>query len=271
MVSEKKISEVKELVKLMEKYPVIGIVDLFKTPSKQLQKIRKSVRGSVLIKMVKKSIMKHAIEEVKKENLKKLNEFDVKKPAIVFTELDSFKLSRLFEKNKSSDYANEGDIAPYDIVVHEGPTKLPAGPAIGELQRAKIPAMVKEGKIHVSKDTVVVKKNKVITAEIANILKKLEIQPIEIGINLIATWENGIVFDKSVLGVSEEEFIGKLVSCYNYALNLAVNIEYPTIDSIKVLLQKAYLSAKSVNDIIKSSNQEVSKMEITKEKVENNA
>jgi large subunit ribosomal protein L10 len=254
MVSKKKVSEVTALVELMKGYPVIGLADLFKMPSRQLQNIRKNVRDSILIKMIKKSMVSRALEELKNESLGKLNEFEVKNPAILFTNLNPFKLSRLFEKNKSKTYAKSGDIAPYDLVIHEGPTKLPAGPAIGELQRAKIPAMVKEGKIHVSKDTVVVKKGGIITGDMSNLLKKLDVQPIEIGIDLVAVWENGVIFDKSVLKINEEEFLGKLVSCYNNAMNLAVNIGYPTKGSIKILLQRAYLSAKNIGEYTKFLN-----------------
>lgn len=246
MVSQKKLSEVKDIIENSNQYSVIGIVDLAKMPSKQLQAIRKEIRGNVIIKMYKKRLIERAFKEMNKEGLMKLYEYDPRKPALVFSKLDPFKLYKLFEKSKNPTFAKEGDVAPYDIVIHEGPTKLPAGPAIGELQRAKIPAMVKEGKIHVSKDTVVAKKGTVISAELATLLKKLEIQPMEIGVNLLGVWENGIVFDASILLIREDEYMQQFQTAYQHALNLAVGITYPTKDSIKLLLQKAYRNAKSV-------------------------
>ncbi|MCX8178284.1 MAG: 50S ribosomal protein L10 [Candidatus Aenigmarchaeota archaeon] len=246
MVKQEKIQAMKEIIESCKKHPVIGIIDMYKIPSKQLQSIRKDLRSQLVIKMYKKKIIQKAFSETKLENLMKLYDYDPKKPGLVFSNVNPFKLYKLFDKSKTPTFAKEGDIAPYDIIIKEGPTKLPAGPAIGELQRAKIPAMVKEGKIHVSKDTVVVKKGAVITAEMASLLKKLEIQPMEMGVNVLAAWENGILFDSSVLAVNEKDYFEKLQLAYQNALNLSVGIAYPTKDSVKLLIQKAFINAKTL-------------------------
>ncbi len=246
MVRDEKTAALKEIMENAKKYPVIGIVDLYKMPSRQLQAIRKDLRGNVIIKMYKKKIIQKAFSELGMKNLLKLYDYDPKKPALIFSKTNPFKLYKMFEKSKTPTFAKEGDVAPYDIIVKEGPTKLPAGPAIGDLQRAKIPAMVKEGKIHVSKDTLVAKKGSVITAELASLLKKLEIQPMELGINLLAAWENEIIFDSAILAVNEEEYKIKLTQAYQNALNLSVGIAYPTKENIAILLQKAFMHAKSL-------------------------
>ncbi len=251
MVTESKKEEVKKLAEMMQKYPVIGLVDLFKMPSRQLQAIRKDLRGIAEIKMVKKRLIALAIKEAKRKGLEKLFEIDTKEPTIIFANENPFKLYKLLEMRKSATYTKEGDIAQKDIVISEGPTKLSAGPAIGELQRAKIPAMVKEGKIHVSKDTVVAKKDSVITADTANILKKLDIQPMEIGINLVAAWEDGYIYGKDVITVKTEDYINRILQAHSYALNLSVNAGYPTKESIKLMLQKAFLNAKTLGSKVK--------------------
>ena len=72
MVSEKKKQEVVEIKELIEKYPVVGLIDLFKMPSRQLQFIRKSMRNDALIKMCKKSVLLLALKNVtKKKNIQK--------------------------------------------------------------------------------------------------------------------------------------------------------------------------------------------------------
>jgi len=247
MVSEKKEKEVKEIKELIEKYPVIGVLDLFKMPSRQLQSIKKELRGKVKIRMYKKRLVKLALERVKnKKNIKKLNELEPKEPALIFTEMNPLKLYRVLDKNKSPTYARANDVAQKDIVIPSGPTNLPAGPAIGELQRVKIPALVKEGKIHVRKDTTVVKEGETITKQVANLLKKLKIQPAEIGISILGAWEDGEIFKVDILAVSEEEYIDKIKSAFINSLNLCVNVCYPNKESIKVLLKKAYQNARSV-------------------------
>jgi large subunit ribosomal protein L10 len=247
MVSERKKQELAEIKELIEKYPVVGLIDLFKMPSRQLQSVKKAVRKNALIKMCKKNVLLLALKNVTgKENIQKLSEIDVKEPTLIFSNLDSFKLFKILSKNKSPRYAKPGDVVMNDIMVPAGPTSMLAGPAIGEFQRAKIPAMVKEGKIHVREDTVVVKKNDAISAQLANILKKLDIQPIEIGINVLALWENGTLYCKEILDVNEEAYIQNIREGYIQALNLSVNIGYLNKESIKILLLKGYQQAKGL-------------------------
>ena len=258
MVSERKKQEVNEIRELIEKYPVIGILDLFKMPSRQLQFIRKSLRGNVLMKMSKKRLIKLVLKDVKgKKDIEKLDKLTPKEPAVVFTEMNAFELFKVLKKNKSLRYAKENDIAPDDIVVRAGPTSLMAGPAIGELQRVKIPAMVKEGKIHVREDTIVAKKGEIISSQLANILKKLDVQPIEVDINLLGVWENGIIYEKEVLDVDEELYTQNIKQAYNYALNLCVNVCYPNRESIKILLRKAYRNGKNLGIKAKFLDKEV--------------
>jgi large subunit ribosomal protein L10 len=247
MVSEKKKQELAEIKELIEKYPVVGLLDMFKMPSRQLQYVRKSIRKDALIKMCKKNVLLLALKNITgKENIQKLSEIDAKEPTLIFSNIEPFKLFRVLNKNKSTRYAKTGDVVINDIIVPAGPTSMLAGPAIGEFQRAKIPAVVKEGKIHVREDTVVAKKNNVISDQIANILKKLDIQPIEVGINVLALWENGAIYGKEILDVNQETYIQNIREAYNHALNLSVNIGYPTKESIKILLIKAYQHAKSL-------------------------
>jgi large subunit ribosomal protein L10 len=247
MVSEKKKQELAEIKELIEKYPVVGLLDMFKMPSRQLQYVRKSIRKDALIKMCKKNVLLLALKNITgKENIQKLSEIDAKEPTLIFSNIEPFKLFRVLSKNKSTRYAKPGDVVMNDIIVSAGPTSMLAGPAIGEFQRVKIPAVVKEGKIHVREDTIVAKKNDVISDQIANILKKLDIQPVEVGINVLALWENGVIYGKEILDVNQETYIQNIREAYNHALNLSVNIEYPTKESIKILLVKAYHHAKNL-------------------------
>jgi len=197
--------------------------------------------------MCKKSVLLLALKKVTgKKDIQKLSEFEVKEPTLILSNIDAFKLFKTLKKSKSPGYAKPNDIATHEIMVSAGPTSLMAGPAIGEFQRAKIPAMVKEGKIHVRQDTVVVKKGNVISNQLANILKKLDIQPMEIGINVLSVWENGIIYNREILDVDEEVFMQELSKAQIYALNLSVNIHYPNKGSIKFLILNGYRHGKNL-------------------------
>ena len=71
---ERKKKEVEEMKKLLDDYPVIGVVNLHKMPSAQLQNIRKTLSGEAKIKMSKKTLMKFALEKCKHKKMKELEE-----------------------------------------------------------------------------------------------------------------------------------------------------------------------------------------------------
>ena len=246
MVSEKKKVAVKELRGELEKYPVIGMLDMFKLPSRQLQEIRDSLRGKAVIKMVRKNTMKLAMENVKIQGLKKLEDEIKNQPALLLSEINPFELARIIESSRSFAPAKPGDIAAKDIFVKEGPTNLRPGPVIGELQRVKIPAGVEGDKIVVKKDTVVVKKGEEITKPLADVLMKLVVEPVEISLNLLAVCDRGTIYAKDLLFIPREKYENDLISAYKCAFNLALNIGLPTSDTLPLLLAKAHQEAKSL-------------------------
>lgn len=243
MVKEEKLKQVEELKKMIDAYPIICILDMFKLPSKQLQEIQKKIRGKAMIKMTKKSLLKLAIKGSSRQKIQELEKSIPQQPAMIFTELEPFRFYSMIDKMRSAAAAKEGDTAPSDILVTAGPTNLLPGPAISELTRVGIPAGVEEGKIAVKKDVVVAKKGDKISSHLASALRKLNIEPMEIGLNIVAIYDNGMIYGKDALSFVNV-FPEKLKEGFNYALNLSVSISYPTKDNIKFLLAKAFNSAK---------------------------
>ena len=246
MVNPKKIKEVEELTSLIDSYPVVGIVDLTKLPSRPLQLMRKKLRGNAVIRVSKKTLIKFAIEKSKKPEIKKLLDYLQGQPALILSKINPFKLYKILQTEKTPAPAKEGDIAPKDIVIKAGPTPLPSGPVISLFQKLKIPIMVQEGKIHVREDTVVAKKGETITAEAASLLSKLGIEPMEITLNLVAAYEEGVVYPKDVLAVDEEAYKKSLIEAYLNALKLSLGIVWPTKDTIEFLIKKAFIQAKAL-------------------------
>jgi len=248
MVSEKKKQTVKEVSGKIGDYKVIGILDMFKLPSGQLHEIRESLREVATIRMMKKRLMKLILEKSELKGVSKLSEYLQGEPAFLFSNTDPFKLARIIDKSKSSAPAKPGDISPKDIVIKAGPTPLPTGPVIGEFQRAKIPASVEGEKISIRQDTVIVKEGEAISSEVAGILSKLEIKPMEIGLNLLAAWEDGYIYEKDILFRDLQEYIDHINQAYSNAFNLAFNAGYVTKDNIRLLLSKAHSEAMSLAD-----------------------
>jgi large subunit ribosomal protein L10 len=248
LVKEEKIKQVEELKKNFEKYSTVCLLDMFKLPSKQLQQIAKKLKGMAKIKMVKKSILLHAIKSSNKEKISELEKYLPSIPALIFTNLEPFKFYSIVDKLKSLAFAKEGDIAEEDIEVKAGPTTLLPGPVIGELSRAGIPVGVEEGKIAIKKDIIVARKGEKISKMLADALKKLKIQPIKVGLNVVAAYQNGKIYLKDTLELIKI-YPEKLKEALNQALNLSINVCYPTKENIKFLLTKAFNTAKSLEKI----------------------
>jgi len=249
MVKEEKLKAVEMLRNELEKAPVIGLIDMHKMPSKQLQEIRKSLRGKAKIKMVKNIILKFAINGAKKEKIKDIEAFMPKQPAIILTDLDAFRLYAFVNKLRFKTFAKEGDVAKEDIWVSAGPTSLMAGPAISELQQAGVPASIESGKIVVRKDACIVKEGETISAAKANALRKLKIEPMEVLLNIAAVYTNGDIYTKDVL-ILTTEYPRMLSQAFNNALNLSVSIAFPVKENIKHLLTKASQAAKAISNLV---------------------
>ena len=245
-MKEWKKQKVEELSKLIESHPVVGIINMYKMPAPQLQIMRKELKNKARIIMSKKSFMTRALEKVGKSGVKKLEEHMKGQPAFIFTEMNPFELFKYLKENKTPAPAKAGDIAPKDIVVKKGDTGIPAGPAIGQLSDAGIISKVQDGKIHVIKDVTVVKEGEEIKQNVASVLNMLGIQPMEIGLDLAAVYENGIIFDKKTLDIDEEEYMNRLNNCIIDAINLSLNSSYLTKITVPIAIQKAFREAKAL-------------------------
>ncbi len=246
MVSDKKRAVLKEISSSIEKNPVVGIVDMHNLPARQLFSIKQQLKGKAVIRMVKKRVIKLALEQSKKPGIKGLEGKIQNQPALLFSDSNPFELAHTIAKSVSKALAKAGDIAPSDIVIPAGPTNLPPGPAIGELQKAKIPAGVEGDKIVVKKDTRVAKEGEEISADVADVLAKLGIEPMEISLNLVAVWDDGTVFGKDILFIPTEHYIDQIKSAYSNAFNFALNIDYLTSDTLPLLMSKAHQQAMSL-------------------------
>ena len=223
-------------------------------PGRQLHMIRGKLRDQVLIKMTKKRLLKLAIEKIKdnKKDIEKILEYAKEgMPAILFTRENPFKIAKVIDKNKSKTGMKPGQKAPYDIIIPKGPTPFAPGPVISELAGLKIKAGVVNGKIEIKEDAHVLKEGEVCSAALAGMLMRLSIEPMEIGLNLVAVYENGIIYDKKVLSFDDDKFKSDIAQAHTWALNLAVEAKYFNKESVELMIQKAEREAKALESVTK--------------------
>jgi large subunit ribosomal protein L10 len=236
-----------ELQHLPTEYNVLALSKMTKVRATQLMTIRKKFRNDIKIKVIKDKVAIRAFEKVKSvvglENLSKQLEGQC---ALIFTNINPFKLNLIFAQNKVFLPAKGGDIATKEIVVPAGNTGIAPGPVLSEFKAANVPTKIDQGTIWVSKDTLVAKPTDVISTQLASLLSKLNVKPIEAGISVNFAVAEGLVFHDHDLLINLAEYKDELVKSFEQAVALATEAGYMTPETVNPLLVKAQQEARSL-------------------------
>ncbi|VVB71614.1 50S ribosomal protein L10 [uncultured archaeon] len=244
-VPDWKVKDVEELVEKISKSRVVGVVGVREIPASNLQQMRGNLRGNVEIRMVRNTIARRALE-ASAPDIKKLADFIEDQTALIFCDDNPFKLNSLLEKGKQPMPIKAGARAPKDIVVEAGETSFSPGPMVGKLQAAGIPAAIKGGKVVINQKITLAKEGEVVSAKTADILKTMEIFPRNVGLELRAAYESGLIFKSKDLFIDVESQISELCTASAKAFSFAVEIGYATPETVGPMLQKAQTKARGL-------------------------
>src|SRR3989344_5183578 len=280
-VSERKKKEVIKLKRLIKDYPVIGLVDITSLPSPQLQKMRKNLKDDMTIYVSKKRLIQMVLDQSKDiKGIGELKSYLRGMPALILSKEDPFKLAKVLRNNKSRAPAKPGQVAPNNILVNKGPTSFAPGPIISELTSVGLKASVEAGKIVIKEDKIVAKEGDIIGPKLADVLAKLKIEPMEVGLNVSAILQGGVIYGKDVLSIDEKQYLENLRVASREAFALGLSVGYVTKENINFLIQRTYNEAKAllleskfvtsenIKDVLSKIEQEVSAV---KEKIEEGA
>ncbi|MDI9610027.1 MAG: 50S ribosomal protein L10 [Archaeoglobales archaeon] len=239
-----KITQVEELKKIISSHRVLALANFEKVPASLMQKVKRELKGSAEVRVVKKTLLNIALESFDK-GYEKLKDYAKGQVAIIATNENPFKLYKRLEGLKIDAPLKPNQLSPIDVVVNEGPTSLPPGPAMAELQMAGIPAAVEKGKVVIKTKATVVKAGDVVKPEVAKALEKLNIKPLKIGLETIAVYD-GVILTPELLKIDEEAILKDFQNAYRIAMNLAVNCGYVTKETAEILLIKGFMDAKTL-------------------------
>lgn len=232
-----------ELAGMFERYPVVGILDIADLPATQFQQIRRRLRGQAEIVVSKNTLLSLSIEQAagrKDPKFRELLDHLQGPSALVFSRVNPFKLSKVLWASRMSAPVKAGMRSPKDITILAGETDFAPGPIVGELQRIGIKARIHAGKVVVLEDSPVLKQGGIVTREVADALAKFGIRPLELGLELRAAYEAGMIYSAEVLTIDEEKVIGQLREAYLGAVNISVNANYPIRATIGISIAKAF-------------------------------
>ena len=282
-IQEKKYPEKKkimyeELQKLPTQYNIVALSKMSKVRATQLMSIRKKFKNEIIIKVIKNKIAIKAFENVKNvQGIEELSKELEGQCALMFTNINPFKLNLIFSKNKVFLPAKGGDVTNKEIIIPAGNTGINPGPVLSEFKEANVPTKIDQGTIAVTRDTVVAKPGTEISQKLASLLSKLNVKPIEAGIAVNYAISEGLQFSEKDLFIDLEEYqteiqrsaseafafateIGYmteetikpiLAAAHNKALNLALESGYTSKDTIEGVLQRAHNKAQNISHKIK--------------------
>ncbi|MHA1490834.1 MAG: 50S ribosomal protein L10 [Promethearchaeota archaeon] len=250
-IQQWKLQEVEDLVELFKTYKNIAVIVVAKINDKQIQFIRKQLRGKAVIKMSKKSLQIRAIKKYEKQSKKKnLNELANNisgQSSLVFTNMEILELKNVFIDNEWMVPAKSDEITPVDIWVPEGDTGFPTGQVISELNMTlRLPTRIQNDTIWIREPTRTHKTGDFVSVKEAAILKKLGIMPIKSLIKIHLAWSNGEIIPSEVLYLDLEKFQQEFISCYLTAQKIALELEIIDKETIEPLMQKAFREALGV-------------------------
>jgi len=249
-IPETKINRIKELTDLIKNKKTILIASIKNIPASQFQEIGKKLRGKVIIKVPKKSLMFRTLDSSGKDEIKKIKEYIQDNIAILFSDMDCFELASELIESKSPAKAKAGQEAPENIEIQAGPTDLIPGPAISELGALGIQIQIDKGKINIKEPKVIVKKGEKISENAAGIMSKLDIKPFSIGfipLSAFDTQENKLYLN---IKIDKEKTIADLKEAFGRALPFSVSVGYVSKDTIGFMIQKAGAYANKINRIM---------------------
>ena len=243
-VLQEKISEVEEIIQIVKQYKVIGIANLQKVRSAQLQEFKKNLADKVYMRVVKNTIMKISIEKcTEKAELKKLEEYLTGSNVYLFTDLNPFRLALLLERGKVKTTAKSGDIAAFDVIVPAGNTGQPPGPIISQLNAVGLPTRIESGSVWINKDTLVVRKGETISERLASVLSKLGIKPVEAGLIMKVAFDDGLIITQKQMQIDISETKQIIEKAHLSAFAVSLSIAYPTAENTVMLLHVAHREA----------------------------
>jgi len=236
-----------KLIKLLDEYPKVFIVGADNVGSAQMAKIRRALRGKAVLlmgknTMIRKAIRGHIENNKNLENLLPLVRGNI---GFVFAKDDLQDIKKKITELKVAAPAKPGTIAPVDVVVPAGPTGMePTQTSF--LQALNIQSKITRGQVEIIQDVHLIKAGTKVGASEANLLAKLEIKPFAYGLIIKSVYDEGSVYDASILEMTDEMVLGKFQSGVRNVASLSLALHYPTVASVPHSVVNGYKRVLSI-------------------------
>jgi len=237
-----------KLGKLLEEYPKIIIVGADNVGSNQMQKIRKSLRGKAVLLMGKNTMVRKAVRGAAEsnENLTALLPHIKNNVGLLFAKDDLGAIKKIILENKVSAPAKVGAISPTDVIVPAGPTGMePTQTSF--LQALSIPSKIVKGQVEIANDVKLLSAGQKVGSSEAALLAKLSIKPFFYGLGILKIYDEGSIYDASVLDMTDDVILQKFSAGLKNVASISLALGKPSLASLPHLLKKGYKNVLSVS------------------------
>jgi len=260
-VDQRKQNYFAKLNQLLDEYPKVLIVEADNVGSNHMQKIRTALRGEAVLLMGKNTMIRKAIRLTleKNPNLESLLPLVRGNIGFVFTKGDLTSVRDKIRAHKVAAPAKAGTVAPSDVIIPKGNTGMePTQTAF--LQALNIPSKINKGQIEIVSDVHLIKVGTKVGSSEATLLLKLNIKPFSYGLAIKSVYDNGSVYDQSVLDLTDEDLLGKFRAGVQNIASIGLEIGYPTIASLPHALVTGFKNVISVGLVAGASFPQLEKV-----------
>jgi large subunit ribosomal protein LP0 len=239
--SARKVAYFDQLVELLDTYKKVLVVEADNVGSNHMQKIRQSTRGEAVLLMGKKTMMRCVVRQhaEKNPNLEALVPHLHGNVGLVFTDKDMKVVRDKLTSLKVSAPAKAGSFAPNDVIVPAGNTGMePTQTSF--LQALNIASKINKGQVEIISDVQLLKKGDKVGPSEATLLSKLNIKPFMYGLVPRTVYDDGAVYDQSVLDMEDSEVIAKFSKAVATIAAFGLEFGYPTVASVPHSMSRGF-------------------------------
>jgi len=230
-----------KLVKLLDEYPKIFIVGADNVGSAQMQRIRVGIRGKGVLLMGKNTMIRKAIRGHIENNkaLEQLLPLIRGNVGFVFCKDDLQAVKKVITDLKVAAPAKVGVLAPNDVIVPAGPTGMePTQTSF--LQALNIPSKISRGQVEIINDVHLIKKGQKVGSSESTLLAKLDIKPFQYGLSILSVYDEGSIYDLSVLEKSDQDIINSFSAGVRNIASISLALGLPTVASVPHSIIRGY-------------------------------
>jgi large subunit ribosomal protein LP0 len=222
-----------KMIRYMNEYEKILMVNADNVSSKQFQQIRVAFRGRGDILMGKNTMMRKVIRGQIENNpaFERLLPHIRKNVGMIFTNEDLNDVRAMINEFQVQAPAKAGQTSDVDVVIPPQNTGL--GPEkTSFFQALSVPTKISRGSIEITAPVTVLRPGDRVGLSEATLLNLLKISPFTFGLVPTMCFDSGSVFHPSILDISHDDIRAKFLEGVQNVASVSLGIGYPTLASV---------------------------------------